>query len=212
MLVLKSVGDSIAITLTINWLASQSMVLKPGPDCTVRLGKPRTGHFYSLFNMKNWSMQKKTMNYTDCGPTAWFCESWLVQVVHTGPLFQALNGTILDSLPCFFFSLYGVVWTLEFDYSLKQETLTSLSELFASLSHSNYISHLCLSPSLSSAMTSSAQNAACLTLWALCLSPSSLSATTDLNPDHSSPHSHLCLSPSSPLATALSFVKLDQVK
>ena len=102
MLVLKSVGDSIAITLTINWLASQSMVLKPGPDCTVRLGKPRTGHFYSLFNMKNCSMQKKTMNNTDCGPTAWFCESWLVQVVHTGPLFQALNGTVLDSLPCFF--------------------------------------------------------------------------------------------------------------
>ena len=103
MLVLKSVGDSIAITLTINWLASQSMVLKPGPNYTVRLGKPRTSHFYSLFNMKNCSMQKKTMNYTDCGPTVRFCESWLVQVVHTGPLFQALNGTILDSLPCFFF-------------------------------------------------------------------------------------------------------------
>ena len=129
---------------------------------------------------------KKSVNRTDHSRTSRFCEPWSVQVVHMGPLFQALNGTVLDSLPCFFL-LYGVVWTLELDYSLKQETLASLSELSASLSHSNYISHLCLSPSLPS-------------------------ATTDLNPDHSSPHSHLCLSPSSPLATALSFVKLDQVK
>ena len=42
-----------------------------------------------------------------------------------GPLFQALNGTVLDSLPYFFF-LYNIVWTLELDHSLKQETLASL--------------------------------------------------------------------------------------
>ena len=42
-----------------------------------------------------------------------------------GPLFQALNGIVLDSLPCFFF-LYGILWTLELDLSLKQESLASL--------------------------------------------------------------------------------------
>ena len=187
MVVLKSVGDSIAITLTINWLASQSMVLKPGPDYTVRLGKPRTGHFYSLFNMKNCSMQKKNNElyglWSDC-PVLWIVTS---SSGSHGSFVSSLKWHHFGLSSLFFFSLYGVVWTLELDYSLKQETLASLSELSTPLSHSNYISHLCLSPSLPS-------------------------ATTDLNPDHSSPHSHLCLSPSSPLATALSFVKLDQVK
>ena len=92
-----------------------------------------------------------------------------------------------------FFFLYDVVWTLELDHSLKQETLALLSqslfELSASLSHSHYISHLCLSPSSPSATTSSAQNVACLSLWALCLFPSSPLATTDLSPECSLPYS-----------------------
>ena len=107
--------------------AKQSMVLKPGQDRTVQLKKPQTGHFYGLFNMKNRSMKKKTVNRIDRGRTDWFCEPWLVQTIHTGPLFQALNYTFLDSLPCFF-SLYGVIWTLELDHSLKQEILASLSQ------------------------------------------------------------------------------------
>ena len=102
-------------------------VLKPGLDRTVQPKKPQTGHFYGLFNMKNRSMKKKTVNRIDRGQTDWFCEPWLVQTIHTGPLFQALNYTVLDSLPCFF-SLYGVIWTLELDHSLKQETLASLSQ------------------------------------------------------------------------------------
>ena len=64
----------------------------------------------------------------DRSRTARFCEPWLVQAVHMGPLFQALNGTILDSLLYFFF-LYSIVWTLELDRSLKQETLASLFQL-----------------------------------------------------------------------------------
>ena len=71
-------------------------------------------------------------------------------------------------LSSLFFFLYDVVWTLELDHSLKQETLALLSqslfELSASLSHSHYISHLCLSPS-------------------------SPSATTDLSPECSLPYS-----------------------
>ena len=34
-------------------------VLRLGPDHTIQPRKPRTGHFYSLLNMKNHSMQKK---------------------------------------------------------------------------------------------------------------------------------------------------------
>ena len=45
------------------------------------------------------------MNRIDRGRTARFCEPWAVQEVHTGPLFQALNSIILDSLPCFFFPI-----------------------------------------------------------------------------------------------------------
>ena len=47
---------------------------------------------------------KKTVNRTNCNRTTRFYEPLPVQAVHTGPLFQALNSTILDSLPCFFFS------------------------------------------------------------------------------------------------------------
>ena len=135
MVVLKSVGDSIAITLTINWLASQSMVLKPGPDYTVRLGKPRTGHFYSLFNMKNCSMQKKNNElyglWSDC-PVLWIVTS---SSGSHGSFVSSLKWHHFGLSSLFFFSLYGVVWTLELDYSLKQETLASLSELSASLRH-----------------------------------------------------------------------------
>ena len=46
---------------------------------------------------------KKSINRTNLGRTTQFCEPWPVQVVHTGPLFQALNSTVLDSLPYFFF-------------------------------------------------------------------------------------------------------------
>ena len=86
-------------------------VLKPGPNRTVRPGKPWTDHFYGLLNMKNRSMSKNSEPYRPRSDRR-FCEPWAVQEVHTGPLFQALNGTVLDSLPCFFF-LYRVV-TLDF--------------------------------------------------------------------------------------------------
>ena len=36
-----------------------SKVLKLAPDRTIRLGKPRTGHFYGLLIMKNRFMQEK---------------------------------------------------------------------------------------------------------------------------------------------------------
>ena len=45
---------------------------------------------------------KKAINRTNLGQTTQFCEPWPVQAVHTGPLFQALNSTVLDSLPFFF--------------------------------------------------------------------------------------------------------------
>ena len=51
-----------------------SMVLKPGLDHMVRLEKSQTGHFCSLFNMKNHSMQKKSVNRTDHSRTSRFCE------------------------------------------------------------------------------------------------------------------------------------------
>ena len=35
------------------------MVLKPGLDRTVRLGKPRTAHFCDSFSLKNRSTEKK---------------------------------------------------------------------------------------------------------------------------------------------------------
>ena len=38
-------------------------VLKPGPNRTVRPGKPWTGHFYGLLNMKNRSMSKNSELY-----------------------------------------------------------------------------------------------------------------------------------------------------
>ena len=34
-------------------------VFKPGPDRTIRLGNPRTIHFYGPFKVKNRLMQKK---------------------------------------------------------------------------------------------------------------------------------------------------------
>ena len=34
-------------------------VLKSGPDCTVRLGKPRTAHFCGSLSLKNPFMAKK---------------------------------------------------------------------------------------------------------------------------------------------------------
>ena len=38
----------------------KNKVLKPGPDCMVRLRKPRTVHFCSSFSLKNHSIGKKS--------------------------------------------------------------------------------------------------------------------------------------------------------
>ena len=90
-----------------------------------------------MFKVKNRSMQKKAGTCTYCGPTTRFYEPWLVQPVHTIPLFQALNGTVgLSSL--FFFShtmLFGLmsihvkqIETLKYSpHSLKFQSLFELS-------------------------------------------------------------------------------------
>ena len=134
------------------------------------------------------------MTRTDRGPTARFCESWPVQAVHTSPVFQALNNTVLDS---FFFSPYTATasfWLWHWiTFSNKTQTLASLSqsrsELSASLSLSLHLSSLpvCLFPLSSSATTS-------LTQIALASLFQSLSTSLSLS-------LHLCLFPSSPLAT-----------
>ena len=38
----------------------KNKVLKPGPDCMVRLRKPRTAHFCGSFSLKNHSIGKKS--------------------------------------------------------------------------------------------------------------------------------------------------------
>ena len=72
-------------------------VLKPKPDHTVQLEKPRTVQLYSLFRVKNRSMQKKRGTCTDHGPTARFYESWSVFEVRT---------------VSFCFSFFGEFWPI----------------------------------------------------------------------------------------------------
>ena len=106
--------------------AKQSMVLEPGQDRTVQPKKPQTGHFYGLFNMKNRSMKKNSEPYR---PQLDRLVLWTVTGSDDshGPFVSSLKRHRFG-LSSLFFSLYGVIWTLELDHSLKQETLASLSQ------------------------------------------------------------------------------------
>ena len=48
------------------------MALKPEPDRTVRLEKPRIAHFCGSFSLRNRSMEKKVGTRANRGQTSWF--------------------------------------------------------------------------------------------------------------------------------------------
>ena len=91
------------------------------------------------------------MTRTDHGPTARFCEPWPVQAVHTSPVFQALNNTVLDSL--FFFPLiqlrrrfgFGIGSLSQTKHKPLPHSLNHALSLSASLSLSLHLSSLPLS-------------------------------------------------------------------
>ena len=99
-------------------------VLKSGPDRTVQLEKPRPSHLYGLLNIRTVLCKKSSKPYEPRSdrPVLW---------IMTGS--GGSHGSFVSSLKrhCFglsslFFFLYGIVWALELDHYLKQETLASL--------------------------------------------------------------------------------------
>ena len=106
--------------------AKQSMVLKLEQDRTIQPEKPQTGHFYGLFNMKNRSMKKNSEPY---GPQSDRSVLWTVtgSSDSNGPFVSNLKRHRFGLSSLFFF-LYGIIWILELDHFLKQETLASLSQ------------------------------------------------------------------------------------
>ena len=135
-----------------------SMVFKPKPDRMVRPGKPRTGHFYSPFKVKNVLCKKSMDPYR---PRSNRSVLWIVTSSHYS------NGCFVSSLKrrrsissLFFFPLYGIIWSMCIEQNRNLETEKpsphSLNHSLSSLPlpHSlNYISHLCLSPSSSSQLS-----------------------------------------------------------
>ena len=66
-------------------------VLKPEPDRIVRSENPWTFQLYSLFRVKNRSMQKKVGTHMDRGLTTRFCEPWPTFEVQTVSLFFSFS-------------------------------------------------------------------------------------------------------------------------